>query len=161
MSTEQVIDAIKDRERLAQQGGIAVKQLMTAAPVCVLPEATAPEVAKLIYTKPFHHLLVVDANGSLVGVLSDRDVIRCFCRNGTGDGTGIAGLTAADIMSADPETIVPDTPLKEAVGLMRDRRISSLPVMKGAKPVGILTDSDLWTLLHTLLDVMETRHGKT
>jgi CBS domain-containing protein len=158
---EQVIEAINDEERLARQGGMVVEQLMTAAPVCIRSETPAPEIIKLIYTKPFHHLLVVDAGDSLVGVISDRDVIRCFCRGTAGNGSSMAGMTAADIMSTDLETISPDTPLREAVGLMRDRGISSLPVLAGAKLAGILTDSDLWTLLHTLLEVVEERHTKT
>lgn len=161
MSPEQVIEAANDEEQLARQEGMTVEQLMTASPVCVQPETPAPEIIKLIYTKPFHHLLVIGSDGALVGVLSDRDMVRCFCRSTTGNGTGIAGTTAADIMSTELVTIEPDTPLKEAVGLMNDRSISSLPVMEGAKLVGILTDSDLWTLLHSLLDVMEQRNGAT
>lgn len=158
---QQVIEAVNDAERLERQGGMLVEQLMTSAPVCILPETSAPEIIKLIYTKPFHHLLVIDANDSLVGVISDRDLVRCFCRGTNGNGSGMAGVTAADIMSTGLEVIAPDTPLREAVGLMKERGISSLPVMVGTKLVGILTDSDLWTLLHTLLEVMEQRHEKT
>ena len=158
---QQVIEVVNDEERLARQGGMVAEQLMTTALVCVQPKTSAPEVIKLIYTKPFHHLLVIDANDTLMGVISDRDLVRCFCRAAAGNGSGMAGMTAADIMSTDLETIAPDTPIKEAVGLMKDRGISSLPVLAGAKLVGILTDSDLWTLLHTLLEVMEARHNKT
>ena len=154
---EQVIEAVNDEERLAQQGGMTVEQMMTAAPTCIGLETPAPEIIKLIYTKPFHHLLVVDANDTLVGVISDRDVVRCFCRNATG--AGLAGTTAADIMSTDLATIAPDTSLREAVGLMRGRGISSLPVLAGTNLVGILTDSDLWTLLDTLLEMMGQRHS--
>ena len=158
---EQVIEAVNDKERLERQGGLVAEQLMTAAPVCVRPETSAPEIIRLIYTKPFHHLLVIGADGTLVGVISDRDIVRCFCRAVGGNGFGMAGITAADIMSTDLQTIAPDTPLREAVGLMKDRGISSLPVLAGAKLVGILTDSDLWTLLHTLLEMMEGGHGET
>ena len=161
LEQEQVIEAVHDEERLARQGGMVAEQLMTTALVCIQPETPAPEIIKLIYTKPFHHLLVVGADGTLAGVISDRDVIRCFCRAAGGNGSGIAGITAADIMSTDLETIAPDTPLKEAVGRMKGRGISSLPVLAGAKLVGILTDTDLWTLLHTLLEAMEERHRRT
>ena len=64
-------------------------------------------------------------------------------------------------MSSEIRTIAPDTPLREAVGLMKDRGVGSLPVLVGHKLVGILTDNDLWTLLHTLLGVMEQSHAKT
>lgn len=154
---EQTIEA----NQLARQGGATVEQLMTAAPVCVRPETSAIDIIKLIYTKPFHHLLVIDANDALVGVLSDRDIVRCFCRSTTENGSGIAGITASDIMSTNIETVAPDTPLKEAVAMMKELGISSLPVLAGPKLVGILTDSDLWSLLHTLLGIMEERHGKT
>jgi acetoin utilization protein AcuB len=157
---EQVLDAINDKERLAWQGGIVVEQMMTATPTCIMPDTPAPEIIKLIYTKPFHHLLVIDAEEALAGVISDRDVIRCFCRNATGRGSSIAGMKAADIMSTDLETVAPDTPIREAVNLMRDRGISSLPVMAGTRLVGILTDSDLWTLLDSLLEMIEARQDE-
>jgi acetoin utilization protein AcuB len=163
MSTiqEQAGEAIDDQGHSAHQEAVVVEQLMTTAPVFVQPETPVPEVIRLIYTKPFHHLLVVDEHNSLVGVISDRDVVRCFCQGSDANGPGMAKMTAADIMSADPLTITPDTSLKEAVGLMRDRGISCLPVLTGSKLAGILTDSDLWTLLHSLLGVMEDRHART
>ena len=161
IAQEQVIEAINDEERLAWQGGIVVEQMMTATPTCILPDTPAPEVIRLIYTKPFHHLLVTDEYGALVGVISDRDVVRCFCRRTAGNGSGVAGMKAADIMSSDLETIAPDTPLREAVGLMRNRGISSLPVLAGTRLVGILTDSDLWTLLDSLLEMMEARQNES
>ena len=44
--------------------------------------------------------------------------------------------------------------MRDAIAEMKSRGISCLPVLTGNKLVGILTDSDLWSLLHTLMDVI-------
>jgi acetoin utilization protein AcuB len=81
------------------------------------------------------HLVVV-ANQKVIGVLSDRDVPR----NG-GDGTVAEVMTKA-VVTADPEETV-----RGVANRMRGRTIGCLPVVSGKKLVGIVTASDLLTLL--------------
>jgi CBS domain-containing protein len=152
---QRIIEALGDSQRPTGQGTVVAEQVMTANPTCVRPTTAAAGIIKLLYTESFHHLLVTDDDGRLVGVLSDRDVVRCFCRGGNGKPGGVAAVTAADIMSTDLVTIEPRTPLVDAVGLMRDWGISCLPVMAGETPLGILTDTDLAAVLHTLMIAMD------
>ena len=52
-------------------------------------------------------------------------------------------LTARDIMTADPVTVGPEMPVKEAARLMTDRRLGALPVLEAGRLVGIATEGDL------------------
>lgn len=51
--------------------------------------------------------------------------------------------TAADIMTPDPVTVSPDTPLSEAARLLLERHFNGLPVVEGGRLVGMVTQSDL------------------
>jgi CBS domain-containing protein len=51
--------------------------------------------------------------------------------------------TVADVMSHDPIVVEPETPLSEAIKILAERRISGLPVVKGAKLVGVISETDL------------------
>ena len=66
----------------------------------------------------------------------------------------VIDLTLADIMSRMVRSVSPDCPLQEAARLMAEARISSLLVMDGTTPVGILTERDLVRLLHARVEPM-------
>jgi CBS domain-containing protein len=55
------------------------------------------------------------------------------------------------IMTREPETVSPGTPLVEAVALMQESRFGCLPVLEGDAIVGILTRGDLIEALHRML----------
>jgi CBS domain-containing protein len=139
---------------MLQQGAvreISVAEAMTANPSCISPEATLLDLVKLFHAKEFRHPLVTDADGNLVGVVSDRDVIRCFGPGRYPAEDVLKGITAADIMSTDLVTISPDAPLEQAIELLCGYGINCLPVVSGAKLVGILTSTDLYVVLEMLL----------
>lgn len=69
----------------------------------------------------------------LVGIVSDRDL----------RGRGLSRQAAVDVMAARPVSIAPDASVDEAARIMRAHRISSLPVVEGKRPVGILTATDV------------------
>lgn len=152
---QQVIDIFCNLERLASQGGILVEQMMTTSPITARPETSVAEVIKTLYSNPFHHLPITDSENKLVGIVSDRDLVRCFCRNTNGSTAGVFGIAASDIMSSDLITVTPKTELIKAIGIMKSRGISCLPVLNDKKLMGIITDSDLWDLLHMTLETMQ------
>ena len=79
-----------------------------------------------------HHLPVVDDRGHLVGIVSDRDIVRRADKK-----------RVADVMSRDVVTTRPDAPAHLAASMMLDFRIGSLPVVDddGAL-VGVVTVTD-------------------
>ena len=131
--------------------GLQVAQVMTATPSCIAPQVSALDLVRMLHTKAFRHLLVTDPEGRLLGVISDRDVRRCFAPGGHPDKQQLATITAAELMSPDVVTIAPQTPLSVAVELMLGEGISCLPVVTAGTIVGILTNTDLHVVLHALL----------
>lgn len=130
---------------------ISVRAVMTANPTCISPNTTLLELVKLFHAKEFRHPLVTDEAGDLVGVVSDRDVIRCFGPGRYPDQKVLESVTAAEIMSRDLVTISPEAPLEHAIELICGYGINCLPVVQGTKLVGILTSTDLYVVLEMLL----------
>jgi len=95
--------------------------------------------------------MVTDEADRLVGVVSDRDVIRCFGPESRPDREVLEGISAGQIMSTDLVTVGPGTPLEKAVSLMIEEGISSLPVLAEGTLVGILTNTDLHVVLQQIL----------
>jgi CBS domain-containing protein len=105
----------------------------------------------MFHAKEFRHLLVTDPHGRLLGLVSDRDVLRCFGPGRYPDQERLERTAALDIMSSDLITVAPDTLLAVAANEMLGHGISCLPVLTDEQLVGILTDTDLQTVLEVLL----------
>jgi acetoin utilization protein AcuB len=125
---------------------------MTGRPSCIAPDTPLLDLIKLFHAKQFRHLLVVDEERGLVGVISDRDVMRCLGPEKYPDPTALGGIAAREIMSTDLITVTPGTSLDKAVGMMIDHGISCLPVQIDATLVGILTNTDVNVMLKVLLE---------
>lgn len=138
-------------QRHGSHGEVLVAQVMTAAPECVHLETTALELVRTFHAKGFRHLPVTDASGRLVGIISDRDVLRALGPGDALDREALAKIPAADLMSTDLVTVGPQAALAEAVGLLVEHGISSLPVLVDGILVGILTTTDLYLTLQILL----------
>ena len=151
----QVLAAL--RESRARLGDMRVADLMTKAPACVSAATSALELVKLFHAKNFRHLLVTDRTGRLEGVISDRDVLRCFGADRHPSKKALAAVFASQLMSTDVVTIGPTASLVEALRLMLAEGISCLPVMADEMLVGIITNTDL----HVMLDIMLERYEST
>jgi CBS domain-containing protein len=93
------------------------------------------------------HMPVLDDGGELAGILSQRDLLHGALSKMLGYGSVargklMASLPVKDVMTPDPVTTTPETPLAEAACIMRDRKLGCLPVVEGGKLVGILTEGD-------------------
>jgi arabinose-5-phosphate isomerase len=91
------------------------------------------DVLLTISQKGFGVAGVVDAQGALVGVITDGDLRRHM--------EGLLALTAADVMTAAPKTIAPDALAEQAVSVMNQRKITCLFVVdpvQGGAPQGLL-----------------------
>ncbi len=95
------------------------------------------------------HLPVLDDDGeSLVGIVSQRDLFRGALARALGYGKHaqdrlLESLRVKDVMTNDPITVGPDTPVQEAARMMLEHRIGCLPVVTAGRVVGLLSESDL------------------
>ena len=98
--------------------------------------------------KQIRHLPVLD-RAQVVGILSDRDILRGYNRNlGSRRAArpplrGAIESTVASIMTKPVRTVFPTTPLAKAAQRLIQSRIGALPVMEPDELVGMLTESDL------------------
>jgi CBS domain-containing protein len=139
---QQMMTTLLESEAVAE-GRVAVRHLMSKATVTVAPTATVETVHQMMKTHRLRHVLVRRGRNELAGVISDRDLSRK------------RGATAADIMTADPHTVTPDTLLNPAVTLMIRKRISCLPVVEEGELVGVFTTTDLIMALQCAFQLLQ------
>jgi len=149
----QVLNSLESSYTLHHRGELVVRQIMTPEPSCIEASTTVLDLVRMIHAKAFRHLLVIDELGRLLGVISDRDVLRAI-GPGTADKEKLTTTYARDLMSTDLVTVRPDTPLVEAIGVMIDQGISCLPVVESGHLVGIMTNTDLHVVLQILLQTV-------
>jgi acetoin utilization protein AcuB len=126
-----------------------ISDIMTRNLVTVHVDDTVEQLQDLFKQHGFRHVLVV-ALGTLVGVISDRDVLKNsspFLGNAFRErptDRALLNRRAHQIMTRKLIATTSDTPVQEAIGLMLDHHISCLPVVDDRKrPIGIVTSRDL------------------
>jgi CBS domain-containing protein len=128
----------RDRvERSLMEDPVSVLQPRKA--VTVSPDATVAEAIRTMLSRDIGSLLIVAADGRLVGIFSERDLL-----------TKVAGRVAdyndrpvSEFMTPDPETIRPTDTLALALHKMDGGRYRHLPVMKDGQPLGMLSVRDM------------------
>lgn len=106
--------------------------------ISVRPETAIQEVVRILVDRRIGAVLVLD-EGSIAGVLSERDIVRCLAERG---GESL-GLRARDLMTTEVVTTRPGESVDEAMGHMTRRRIRHLPVLDEGRLVGIVSIGDL------------------
>lgn len=104
----------------------------------VLPEATLKEVIVEITEKRLGVTAVTDAQNKILGIITDGDLRRMLEKS-----SNIQGIRAADILSANPKTIEPDTLAVDALETLKRHDISQLIVAQNGDYQGILHIHDL------------------
>jgi len=93
------------------------------------------------------HLPVLNNDGDLCGIVTQRDLFRGALLRALGFGSRaedqvLNTVVVKEVMTDDVQTTTPDTPLVEAAKLMIERKIRCLPVVDGDRLVGILSEGD-------------------
>jgi CBS domain-containing protein len=124
---------------LSSKAPTTVAEVMTHDIMSMLPSQNFADVVGMMASQSFHHLLVVDAEKRLRGVISDRDVLRALSRT-----PDWSSKSVSEIMTAEPLTAGPDMPISAAISSMLAKRINCLPVVGAdGRVCGILTSTDL------------------
>lgn len=105
----------------------------------VTPGEDLSTVARTLVRHRLGAVLVRDADGSILGIVSERDIVRALAEE---EGV-LDGQTAADVMTRKLFTVSPDTPITRALEMITDRRVRHLPVMENGKLCGIVSIGDL------------------
>ena len=127
-----------------------VKDLMTAHVETVGPaESGLDAVARMVRAR-VRHLPVVNREGMLVGVVTDRDLRHHLLaphvfgrRRERRVDELLDSVRVAEVMSTDLVTVEPEALLADAATIMHDERVGSLPVVDRGRLVGVLTETDM------------------
>ena len=127
---------------------LLVRDLMTESVIALRPDDTLARLRDLFYERRIRHMPIVDGDGQLVGLVSQRDLLR----NSLVDQVNVPEsveqavlerLQVRDLMTTQVQGVRPDLDIREAAQLMLEHKYGCLPVVDAERRlVGILTEAD-------------------
>lgn len=126
-----------------------VRETMTPDPVVVHPDTSFGDAMELLRAKRIRRLPVVDDKGALVGIVVEKDLLKAAPSPATTLSVYeipylLSKLKIKDIMTRRVITVEEDWPLEEAARVMVEHKIGCLPVVRGNKVIGIITETDIF-----------------
>lgn len=106
--------------------------------IAVAPDARVAEVVATLAEKHIGAVLVTD-NDRLVGILSERDVVRVLVRQGA----ATLDMPASALMTHNPSTASPDITVEHAMTMMTEGRFRHLPIVEDGQLVGLVSIGDV------------------
>jgi CBS-domain-containing membrane protein len=142
---------------------LTARDIMTREVVTIQSEASVEDLAKLLEERRIGGMPVLDKSGGLVGVVTQSDLVQRSRDLELPPALNILDLhlfletpsqfkrrlekllgnRVKDVMTGNPITIAPDTPVNEIARLMATKKVHTLPVLEGGKLVGIVGKLDL------------------
>jgi len=115
-----------------------LQDLMTRELVTCPSSTPVQTAARLMRDQDIGDVLV-ERDGQLVGILTDRDIVV----RGLADRPDLGELCVGDICTADLQTVEPDADVGDVIKMMEEHALRRVPVVEGRRPVGIVTLGDL------------------
>jgi len=107
--------------------------------VSVRPDDTVGRVARVLNENNIGAVLVRDTENKIVGIISERDIIRGMARHQP----GVTQKLASELMTSPVITCGPDTSVDQLMEMMTNQRIRHLPVMKDGQLLGLVSIGDV------------------
>jgi CBS domain-containing protein len=127
-----------------------VRDLMSSQVETIQPSESCLDAVVRMQRVRSRHLPVVNRQGALVGIVTDRDVRHHLFSRRAFESLGstrvevlLDGVHVAEVMSTSLVTATPGMSLIEAAATMRSQKVGALPVVEQGRLVGILTETDL------------------
>jgi CBS domain-containing protein len=100
-------------------------------------ETLVSEAVKLMLERRVRHLPVLDKGGSLLGLVTDKELVDALAVDFM-----VENIQCQELMRADAATLAPDRPVREALALMRQQDVDCILAVEDGKPVGIFSERD-------------------
>ncbi len=139
-----------------------VRERMTRNPVLCPPDLPVNEAFDTMKKERIRRIPVVDKNGRLVGIVSDKDLLHVSPSPATTLSAYeipylLSKVKVGDVMTKKVITVTEDTPLEDAARIMVDNKIGGLPVVnEGNAVAGIITETDIFK---TFLELFGARRS--
>lgn len=121
---------------------MVIQEIMTRNPYAIEANQTVREAMHRLLSLDVRHLPVLD-NGTLVGMLSDRDVRGIASATLTGEVDDQLSLAVSELMTSDPISVDPEADICDAIDLMIENKVGALPVIAEGKLIGIVSYVDV------------------
>jgi acetoin utilization protein AcuB len=133
-----------------------VADRMSKPPVTVRAETGVDEALSLMHSENVRRLPVVDKHGQMVGIVSELDLLKVSPSPATTLSIYeipylLSKIKMKDVMTTDVISVTEDTTLEDAARVMADNKIGGVPVLRGDKLVGIITETDLFKVFLEML----------
>ena len=136
-------------------GPTEVADVMIAKVVTLSTHHGFDDAVRLMKDRHFRHCIVVDMQGKLCGVISDRDILRAMARNGQSRSKSLD-----QFMTRNPVTVKRHTSILDAVSKIISKKINCLPVVEDDGTVcGIVTSTDLLKSYQQVLEMVHKQAG--
>ena len=121
----------------------------------VAESASLKEAAELLDTRKVGAMVILNEAGSVIGVISERDIVRAVARGGA----AALKLPVSECMSRQVVTARCKETIEAAMDRMTDRRVRHLPVVEGSRLLGIVSIGDLvkWRIAEATAEVAAIR----
>ncbi|HEY7236501.1 MAG TPA: CBS domain-containing protein [Gemmatimonadaceae bacterium] len=148
--TAHALVALDALEGLTLPEELTVRDLMTESPRTTTPDMPLPDAAREMLSSGLSALPVVDEDGGLLGLLSERELMRHFMSTALISGSSrflppsAHGLrTVRDVMTRQVLCVGPEQSLADVAALMTNKDVERVPVVRGGRLVGFLTRGDI------------------
>jgi acetoin utilization protein AcuB len=133
-----------------------VYERMSRHPITVKPTTPVDAALKRMREEKVRRFPVVNEDGKLVGIVSDKDLLYAAPSPATSLSIYelhylYSRITIEQVMTRDVITVEENDPLEEAARVMVDNKIGGLPVMRDGKLVGIITETDIFKTFMEML----------
>jgi CBS domain-containing protein len=125
---------------LQKENDMRIADIMSRPAATCRPDESTQEAARLMWECDCGAVPVVQDDGTIAGIVTDRDI----CMAAYTRGERLRDIRVVDAMSRVVFTVHPDTPLEEAEQLMANKQIRRLPIVDGQnRPIGIVSLGDV------------------
>jgi len=126
-----------------------VKDRMSPNPVTVTTDTSLKKALDLVRSSPFRHLPVLDENGKLVGIVTEKSLVYASPTSNTTLSVFevdyiLSRTKVGQVIQGEAVVVRPDLPIEEAARMMIDHRIGCLPVVEDDELLGIISDTDIF-----------------
>jgi acetoin utilization protein AcuB len=133
-----------------------VLERMSRHPLTVKPDTKVDTALKRMREENVRRFPVVNNSGKLVGIVSDKDLLYAAPSPATSLSIYemhylYSRITIEQVMTRKVITVDENAPLEEAARIMVDNKVGGLPVMRDAKLVGLITETDIFKIFMEMM----------
>ena len=136
-----------------------LREHMSQPAIVVTPTTPVATAMKILRDRHIRRLAVID-DGALVGIVSERDLLRAMPSPATSLSVWeipelLERLLVRDVMTRDVIVVEPDAPIQQAARLMVEHKIGGLPVVEHGRVIGMVTETDIFRVFCSLFAAEE------